>query len=368
MTYGPPANTGFDLDRQIWSGEIIPIYAVMKKLLLVTDAWAPQTNGVVTTLVATVAELRNRGIDVTIVHPGMFKRVISLPLYPEVRIALFPGRRMRQIFKQEHPEYVHIATEATLGLAARRECRSKHLPFTTSYHTHFPLYVSHYLRFGRLVTYATSRYLRWFHSASKTVLVCTQSLKSLLEVEGYTRVEVWPLGVDTEKFIRNESGTPRSDLERPIFICFGRVAREKNVEEFLATKLSGTKLVIGDGPQRVELERRYGRETLFVGYKRGQELVDWLSLGDVCVLPSRTETFGLVALEALACGMPVAAHDVMGPRDIITPGVDGMLGEDLAQAAFACLSLSRDECRKKALKYSWKASTDVFLNHIEEGS
>lgn len=194
-------------------------------------------------------------------------------------------------------------------------------------------------------------------------MVSTESLKSELEISGFKNVVVVPLGVDVNHFVRNPA-SPLPKLSKPVFVYFSRLAPEKSPEEFLRLKMPGTKLVIGDGPDRKKLEKKYGKENMFVGYKRGQELVDWLSLADVFVFPSRTETFGLVVLEALACGIPVAAHDVMGPRDIITEGKDGYLSENLAEAAMKCLSLSRDDCRAKAIQYSWEHSAEAFIKNL----
>ncbi len=338
----------------------------MKKLLIVTDAWFPQVNGVVTVFDTITTFLRQRNIEVAVVHPRLFAHVYPFPLYPEVELALFPGRRMREIFLREKPDYVHIATEWTIGIAARRFCLRKNIPFTTSYHTNFPLYAAHYFGFGKIFSSLASRYMHWFHGASQAIMVSNPSLKSQLEGEGYAPVVLWPFGIDTKRFVRNESRAPKLNIAHPVFVYFGRIAKEKDVEEFLRAQLPGTKLVIGDGPQRAELEKKYGNEALFVGYKRGQELVDMLSLCDVCVFPSRTETFGMVGLEALACGIPVAAHDVLGPHDFITPGVDGMLDEDLGRAAIACLTLSREDCHRKALQYSWDSSADIFLEHVQK--
>ena len=339
----------------------------MKKLLIVTDAWAPQVNGVAVTTAALAENLRKKNFEVVVVHPGLFSRNWSLPFYPEIKIPVFPGRRMRTIFNREQPDYVHLATEGFLGKTARKVCLKERKPFTTFYHTHFPLYTQYYVLGGSFIAFFVMRYLRWFHSASSAVMVSTKTLKSYLEEVGYSSVVVTPLGLDPERFRRDETQVPELGLSHPVFVYLGRIAKEKNVEEFLEAPLPGAKLVIGDGPDRERLEKKYRNEALFVGYRRGQELVQYLSAADVCVFPSRTETFGLVVLEALACGLPVASHDVMGPRDILTPGVDGEFDENLARAATRCLSLSGTRCRETALKYSWEKSAEVFILHIQEG-
>ncbi len=327
----------------------------MKTLLLVTDAWRPQTNGVVAAYEKMCEGMRQRGYKVVVIHPGLFK-TIPLPFYPEIRLALFPRRRLRQIFTREKPDFVHIPVPGTLGLAGRALCKEKEFLFTTCYHTHIAHYIDVRLRYFFKPAYA---FLRWFHNSGSATMAATEGLMRELEAHGFTNVVLWPLGVDTELFQRNPAPALPS-LTKPVFVYMGRIAIEKSLDEFLDADLPGTKLIIGDGPDRARLERKYSDRAMFVGYKRGQELVDWLSLCDVFVFPSRTETFGLAIIEALAVGLPVAAHDCMGPRDIITHGVDGYLSEDLQGAALKCLTLNRDACRNKALRYSWERSAAVF--------
>lgn len=331
----------------------------MKKILLVTDAWAPQTNGVVRVLKALIPRLERRGYAVEIIEPSQFLTT-PLPIYPEIRLAFFAHRGIARRLEEMRPDTVCIVTEGPLGWAARSVCRSRGLPFISWYHSHFPLYVD--VRLHGLLRPVTAL-IRRFHSAAERTMVSTESLKNTLEAEGYKNLVIMPLGVDTELFIRNPE-PPLPGLPKPVFVYFSRLAPEKNPEEFLKLKLPGTKLVIGDGPLRKRLEAKYGHNHTFVGFKSGQELVDWLSLADVFVFPSRTETFGLVALEALACGIPVAAHDVMGPHDIVTETKDGFLGDDLERAALNCLSLSKENCRAKALQYSWTNSADAFIKHL----
>lgn len=331
----------------------------MKKILLVTDAWAPQVNGVVRVQDAHIARLRKRGYEVIVIEPGQFMTV-PMPMYPEIPIALFPRRRVTKMIEEFQPDAVHLMTEGPLGWAARAVCKKRGIPFTTWYHSHFQLYVDIRLR-GLLRPILAL--LRRFHSAAARTMVSTETLKRELESVGYANVVIVPLGVDVDHFVRNPAPLVPV-LPKPVFLFFSRLAPEKRPEEFLKLDLPGTKLVIGDGPDRAKLEKKYGEKNMFVGYKRGQELVDWLSLADVFVFPSLTETFGLVALEALACGIPVAAHDVMGPHDIITVGKDGYLGEDLREAALKCLALSPADCRAKALQYSWDHSADAFIKNL----
>jgi glycosyltransferase involved in cell wall biosynthesis len=331
----------------------------MKKILLVTDAWAPLVNGVVRVQDAHISSLKSRGYEVVVIEPGQFITV-PLPMYPEIRLALFPHRRVAKVMQEFQPDAVHIVTEGPLGWAARSVCMKRELPFTTWYHTKFQLYVN--VRFHGLLgpVYA---WIRRFHSAAIRTMVSTESLKRELESAGFKNLVVVPLGIDLDLFTRNPAPSLPS-LPKPVFVFFSRLAPEKSPEDFLKLKLPGTKLVIGDGPDRTKLEEKYGRENKFVGYKHGQELVNWLSLCDVFVFPSRTETFGLVVLEALSCGIPVAAYDVIGPRDIITEGKDGYFSEDLQEAALKCLELSPADCRKKAEQYSWEHSADEFLKNL----
>lgn len=335
----------------------------MKTFLLVTDAWAPQVNGVVTVLSTLMRGLEKRGWRVVVVHPELFT-TIPFPLYPEVPLALFPGRKIRKIFRETKPDYVHIAVEWILGPSARRFCIANNIPFTTSYHTNFRLYAARYLPLiAPFASWFADMYMRWFHGAATRMLVSNETLRKQLEARGFTNMAIWPFGVDTELFKRNDASKVDPGLKHPIFVYFGRLGKEKNIEEFLEAKLPGSKLVIGGGPYRDHLEKVYGDSAKFVGYKRGQELVDWLSVCDVYVFPSRTETFGLTVLEALACGLPVAGHDEIGPGDILTNGVDGYVSENLAEAAAKCLSLSRGACREKALQYSWDVSIDKFISY-----
>jgi glycosyltransferase involved in cell wall biosynthesis len=333
----------------------------VKKIVVITDAWAPQVNGVVTVLQKTNELLEEHDFSVTVIHPGLF-RTVPIFFYKEIRLALFPARTILSIFDTEQPDFIHIATEGPLGLAARKICKKKKLKFTTAYHTHFPLYIK--MRTGFL-TGSIFAYLRWFHSPAAATMVSTQSLADELASHGFKHLKISPLGVDTELFKRNDYTTV-PEFPKPIFMYFGRIAIEKSVEEFLQCELPGTKLVIGNGPQRKQLESKYGKSATFIDYQKGQGLVDWISRADVFVFPSRTETFGLVVVEALACGVPVAAHSVMGPKDIITPGVDGFLSENLTEAALKCVGLSPEYCRKKAMQFTWENSVQAFISNLKQ--
>jgi glycosyltransferase involved in cell wall biosynthesis len=329
------------------------------RLHLITDAWRPQVSGVVTALEKLKEYLERDGWEVVVVHPGLF-RSVPLPWYPEVRLAMSPRQALRRLLLWEARDYIHIATEGPLGWSARAFCRRQGWRFTTSYHTHFHLYA--HIR-ARALRRPVRTLLRAFHNAANRTMAATPSLRRELEAQGFSNTALWPLGVDANLFVRRPA-LHIPPLPKPVFAFFGRLAPEKNPEEFLNLDVPGTKLVIGDGPMRASLQSRFGTPVHFLGYQHGQELVDWLSMCDVMVFPSRTDTFGLVILEALASGVPVAAHDVMGPRDIIEHAVDGVLGEDLRAAALACLPLDRGKCRDKALRYSWEASAAAFKRNL----
>lgn len=330
----------------------------MEKIVIVTDTWFPKLDGIVISIQKTKKILEKRGFQVIIIHPGLFS-TFSLFFYPELKIALFPSKKIKKILETEKPNYIHIATEGILGLMTRRICVKKNIPFTTTYHTHLPLYAK--VRFNILfnITYS---YVHYFHKKAQKTFVSTESLKKELEVYKFKNLVLTPFGVDSTLFTKNTKSNI-AKLEKPIFVYLGRIAIEKNIEDFLRCNLPGTKLIIGDGPDRLMLQKKYNKDTIFVGYQKGQDLVDYLSLSDVFVFPSRTDTFGLVILEALSCGLPVAAYNVTGPKDIITNGKDGYLGDNLEEIAKKCLNLSPIDCRQKALSYSWESYVNIFIKN-----
>jgi glycosyltransferase involved in cell wall biosynthesis len=327
------------------------------KTAIVTDAWRPQTNGVVQTLSTTAQTLHAAGHQVLVVEPSQF-RTFPCPTYPEIHLAWFPYRQLAQTLHDFAPDCIHIATEGTLGMAARRWCVRNRRAFTTSYHTQFPEYVRARAPIPLALSYA---YLRRFHSAAARTMVATPTLQKQLEARGFRNIVRWTRGVDVELF--KPGAKSFLDLPRPIFVYLGRVAVEKNIEAFLDLDLPGTQLVIGDGPARRMLQLEFPGAR-FVGYKFGAELAAQLAAADVLVFPSRTDTFGLVLLEALACGLPVAAFPVTGPIDVIENGRTGVLDEDLRSAALAALQLDPAQCRAAALAHTWEAATRQFVGNL----
>jgi glycosyltransferase involved in cell wall biosynthesis len=325
------------------------------RIAIISDAWHPQINGVVRTLDRTRQELEDQGHTVCMITPDLF-RSIPCPTYPEIQVALFPGRAMKGILDHFRPEAIHIATEGTLGMAAKRYCRRRDLRFTTSFHTRFPEYIR--LRIGVPVGWGYVL-LRRFHSAAVRTFVATPSLKQDLEGRGFSNLALWGRGVDTDLF--RPYPDARLEGNRPIFLYAGRVAVEKNIEAFLRLDLPGTKYVVGDGPDLKKLKRRYP-DVVFTGYRTGEPLARTYAAADVFVFPSRTDTFGLVVLEAMASGVPVAAYPVIGPKDIIRNGETGCVHEDLREAAMLALgNAGRAACRRYAEKYSWSRNTDRFF-------
>ena len=328
------------------------------RLLIVTDAWSPQVNGVVVTLVNTVAELERLGYEVELITPVGF-RTIPTPSYPEIRLAVLPGREVARRFDAFAPDDVHIATEGPLGIAARRHCLRIGQTFTTAYHTQFPEYVHARCRLPVSVTYA---WLRRFHARSRAVMCGTPALRDALAARGFKNLVLWSRGVDTELF----TSAPREprERERPIFLYAGRVAVEKNVEAFCELALPGTRWVVGDGPARAALEAAYP-DVRFFGMKHGRELAAFYQQADVLVFPSRTDTFGLVLIESMACGTPVAAYPVTGPLDVVTDPRAGVLSQDLRAAALAALDCDRDAVRRFGQRFSWESATRQFALHLQ---
>ena len=327
------------------------------RLAIVTDAWLPQTNGVVRTLSVTASLLQRSGHAVEVLEPRGF-RTLPCPSYPEIRLALGPYRRLAAELTALDPDSVHVATEGPLGMAARRWCLRHGRAFTSSYHTRFPEYLRARAPIPLSLSYA---HLRRFHGAAARTLVGTPSMMRALEERGFRNLALWSRGVDTELFRPG----PKSFLElpRPVWLYFGRVAVEKGIDDFLRLELPGTKLVVGDGPAMAECRRRHP-EAVFAGYRHGEELAAFVAASDVFVFPSRTDTFGLVLLEAMACGVPVAAYPVTGPLDVVIRGVNGVLDEDLRAAALGALELDPRACREHALRFTWGAATRQFVDHL----
>jgi glycosyltransferase involved in cell wall biosynthesis len=283
---------------------------------------------------------------------------VPCPSYPEIRLAFFPGAKVARAITTFAPDAVHIATEGSLGMAARRYCMRRGLHFTTSYHTQFPQYLRSRLPIPLAVTY---RWLRSFHGAARACMVSTGTVQAELEHWGFRNVRRWQRGVDTSLF---RPGPKRFlDLPRPIAVYVGRLAVEKNIDAFLKMPWAGTKLIVGDGPERVRLQACYP-EAVFAGYRFGEDLAAHLAAADVFVFPSRTDTFGLVLLEAMACGVPVAAYPVTGPIDVVDNGLTGALDENLARAARRALSLNPAACRERALRSSWDSCTREFAANL----
>ncbi|MGR9088076.1 MAG: glycosyltransferase family 4 protein [Gammaproteobacteria bacterium] len=328
------------------------------KIALISDAWHPQINGVVTTLAKTSEALANQGHAVEMITSNRF-RTWRCPGYPDVGLAFLCGPDLRKILEDFKPDAIHLATEGCIGFAARRYCLEKGYPFTTSFHTRFPEYFK--LRIG-LPLWLSYGYIRWFHCDSARILVATESLERELAGKGFDRLVRWSRGVDTGLFRPQDKSFIQD--ERPIWMYTGRVAIEKNIEDFLKLDLPGTKYVIGDGPQRHELQHKYP-DARFPGYQTGENLARFMASADVSIFPSRTDTFGLVILEALASGVPVAAYPVPGPRDVLTDPRAGILDDDLKQAALKAIRLKPDDCRRYAMNYSWEESARQFAAHLE---
>ncbi len=339
------------------------------RILIVSDAWQPQVNGVVRTLATVTRELRGMGHVVEVIGPDRF-RTIPCPTYPDIALSLLPRRRLVRLIEAFRPDALHIATEGPLGLAARGWARRTGFRFTTAFHTRFAEYVQARTGLPVRPIYA---WMRRFHAAGSGTMVATQSLREELATRGFRNIRAWSRGVDLELFrphlktLDPPGNLAREDwgLQRPIFLYVGRVAVEKNITAFLDLDLPGSKVVVGGGPQLASLKRDYPG-VHFTGPRHGEALARAYAGGDVFVFPSLTDTFGLVILEALACGTPVAAFPVTGPKDVLAnaAGKVGAVNADLRQAALDALDADRAACRVHAERYSWRACAEMFLSHL----
>ncbi|KQP76502.1 alpha-mannosyltransferase [Methylobacterium sp. Leaf111] len=332
------------------------------RLLIATDAWHPQVNGVVRSLENMAAAGAAYGFDpVFLTHQDFAS--LPLPGYPEIRVAYATKRHVARLWDDLQPTHVHISTEGTVGYATRRYCLAHGRPFTTSYHTRFPEYLSARAPVPETWSYA---WLRRFHGAANGTMVSTPSLERDLHARGFTNLIRWTRGVDTELFRPRPPDAPDlAGLPRPIFLSVGRLAVEKNLEAFLRLDLPGTKVVVGDGPDRARLAG-IAPAARFLGIRTGAALAALYAAADVFVFPSLTDTFGIVLLEALACGVPVAAYPVTGPLDVIGRTGAGVLDHDLRAAALAALAIPRERCRSEALRYTWAESARQFYDNIAQ--
>lgn len=341
------------------------------RIAIITDAAAPQVNGVVRTLKQLGEELEALGHKAIYITPDLFS-TMPMPTYKEIRIALFPARRLKKLLAEHQPDAIHIATEGPLGMAARRYCVRHNLPFTTSFHTRFPEYLKARVGVPLNWTYA---WLRHFHKPSKAMMVATPRLADEMHARGFTNTAMWSRGVDTDLFrpdpALHKTETHEAEahekeyrnLPRPLWLYVGRVAVEKNIDAFLALDLPGSKLVVGEGPKLEQLKKKHPEAT-FTGALFGEELAQAYAASDCFVFPSKTDTFGLVLIEALAAGTPVAAYPVQGPLDVIGTAPVGALNEDLRTACLAAIQASREDARTYALNFSWASCTQQFLSHL----
>jgi 1,2-diacylglycerol 3-alpha-glucosyltransferase/glucuronosyltransferase len=329
------------------------------RIAIVTDAWFPQVNGVVRTLSAVAGELAKTGHEVKVVSPEG-RRSLPMPLYPEIPLAFVTSRSLGRELAAIAPDAIYIATEGPLGWAVRNWCARRRIPFSSGFHTRFADYLALRLPLPGLAALSWS-ILRKFHGPSRNVLVPTRSIARDLEVRGFVNVKTWTRGVDHTLFRPFERSA--LELPRPISLYVGRLAPEKNIEAFLSLDLPGTKLMIGDGPQRPELERRFP-DAVFFGYRFGEELARMIASADVFVFPSLTDTFGLVMLEAMACGTPIAAFDVPSPIDVVEEGVTGALDKHLKLAILRALELDRDKVHQGSRRFTWERTAQIFVESL----
>lgn len=328
------------------------------KIAIVTDAYFPQISGVATSIKATKDELEKRGHQVLVVSPADFTWKVPAPTYPEIKLCLFPYRKLAAELDAFGPDSLHVSVEGPLGLAARKYAKKRGLRYTTAYHTRFPEYV--HCRTG-IPTSWIYMYARWFHNGGDAVMVAAESLRKELDGHGFKNLVIWNRGVDSELF-SPEDPMPLTG-ERPIFMYMGRVSIEKNLEAFLKLDLPGTKYVVGDGPAKAALEKKYP-QAVFTGYKFGKELARHLAAADVFVFPSLTDTLGLVMLEANACGVPVATLPSQASSSVIREGENGIVSTDLKDACLRALKLDRTKVRQIALEGGWKEPTDLFYKNL----
>ena len=354
--------------RSSWAGDLLgvaaPVIVAPARILIVSDAWRPQVNGVVRTLSTVSEALRGMGHTVEVIGPDRF-RTVPLPTYPDIRLAVLPARKLARMIEAFAPDTLHIATEGPLGSAARAWAVTRRARFTTSFHTKFPEYVQARIGLPPALAY---RWLRRFHGAASGVMVGTRSLREELVGRGFANTRPWTRGVDLSLFRQIPHDAPVEDwgsLPRPLFLNVGRVAVEKNIRAFLDLDLPGSKIVVGDGPLLARLRRDYP-SVHFTGARYGDALARCYAAADVFVFPSVTDTFGLVILEALAAGTPVAAFPVTGPLDVLAGTGDtvGAVDADLRAAALRALNADRNACRAHAERFSWEACANIFLSHL----
>ncbi len=343
-----PPTVGSDLVR----GAAMPF-----RILVATDAWRPQVNGVVRTLEALADEAPRHGAEILPLTPEPF-RSVPMPSYPEIRLAIAAPSAVAGAIEAARPNAIHIATEGPIGYMVRRYCLQNGIPFTTCYHTRYPEYLAARLPVPLGASYA---WLRRFHNAAAATMVATPALQGELAARGFQRLVLWKRGVPVQSFGTGRPGLMH--LPRPIFLCVARVAVEKNIEAFLSLDLPGTKVVVGEGPARAELAARFPR-AVFLGLRTGQDLADVYASADAFVFPSRTDTYGLVLLEALAAGVPVAAFPVTGPREILQGSGCGVLSDDLRMAALSALTIPRERCRAFATRHDLADSTRSFVQNV----
>jgi glycosyltransferase involved in cell wall biosynthesis len=329
------------------------------KIAFITDAWHPQINGVVTTIENTCRTLQNQGADVLLITPDQFI-TIPCPSYPSIKLSIFCYSKVKQLLHSFVPDHIHIATEGPLGLAARKYCLKYKLAFTTSFHTLFAEYIN--LRLGVPIAWGY-RFLHWFHKPASQIMIATAQVEMNLVGIGFDKDKFvhWSRGVDVNRFKPRDKNF--ISHRRPISMYVGRVAIEKNLEAFLGLHVSGTKIVVGDGPQLQKLKKQFP-DVVFTGFQTGELLAKTMAAADVFVFPSRTDTFGIVMLDALACGVPVAAYPVQGPIDVLINNQTGCMQEDLKAAFYGALALNSEDCRQQALNYSWQNCSAQFLSNL----